>query len=155
MLSFPVTKISPSGEQVPAGTSEPDRGAAFAHRTGKRPDLLSFKRASCLPGVSVIGTVSEPGLEFGDIHCSHSESLPELLTQLRLSVLISTYQTGHLVVVAARQGRLVLTFHQFERAMGIAVKPGVIRCGMRCRSSSTQARRSSSLLRITISLPPQ
>jgi uncharacterized protein (TIGR03032 family) len=27
-------------------------------------------------------------------------------------------------VVAAREGRLVLTFHQFERAMGIAVKPG-------------------------------
>jgi uncharacterized protein (TIGR03032 family) len=49
-----------------------------------------------------------------------------LLSQLRLSVLISTYQTGHLVVAAARQGRLVLTFHQFERAMGIAVKPGTI-----------------------------
>jgi len=57
---------------------------------------------------------------------SHSESLPALLAQLRLSVLISTYQTGHLVVVAARQGRLVLTCHQFERAMGIAVKPGTI-----------------------------
>jgi uncharacterized protein (TIGR03032 family) len=40
--------------------------------------------------------------------------------------LISTYQTGHLVVVAARQGRLVLTFHQFDRAMGVAVKPGTI-----------------------------
>jgi len=40
--------------------------------------------------------------------------------------LISTYQTGHLVVVAARQGRLVVTFHQFDRAMGIAVKPGTI-----------------------------
>ena len=51
---------------------------------------------------------------------------PELLTELRLSVLITTYQTGHLVVVAAGQGRLVLSFHQFERAMGIAVKPGTI-----------------------------
>jgi uncharacterized protein (TIGR03032 family) len=40
--------------------------------------------------------------------------------------LISTYQTGHLVVVAAHQGKLVLTFHQFDRAMGIAVKPGTI-----------------------------
>src|SRR5271170_3156680 len=66
------------------------------------------------------------GETFRDIHCTHSEGLPALLTQLRLSVLISTYQTGHLVVVAARQGRLVLTFHQFERAMGIAVKPGSI-----------------------------
>jgi uncharacterized protein (TIGR03032 family) len=69
---------------------------------------------------------SEPRLESRDIHVSHSESLPDLLTRLRLSVLISTYQTGHLVIVAARAGRLVLTFHQFERAMGIAVKQGTI-----------------------------
>jgi uncharacterized protein (TIGR03032 family) len=69
---------------------------------------------------------SEPDQDFRHIRCSHSESLPALLTQLNLSVLISTYQTGHLVVVAARQGRLVVTFHQFERAMGIAVKPGAI-----------------------------
>ena len=68
----------------------------------------------------------EPSLEFRDIRCSHSESLPALLSQLRLSILISTYQTGHLVVVAAREGRLILTFHQFDRAMGIAVKPGTI-----------------------------
>jgi uncharacterized protein (TIGR03032 family) len=74
----------------------------------------------------VTGTRSEPALEFRDIRCSHSENLPGLLTQLRLSVLISTYQTGHLVAVAARQGRLVLAFHQFDRAMGIAVKPGAI-----------------------------
>jgi uncharacterized protein (TIGR03032 family) len=68
----------------------------------------------------------EQGQELRDIRCSHSENLPELLTDLRISVLISTYQTGHLVVVAAHQGRLVLTFHQFERAMGVAVKPGTI-----------------------------
>jgi uncharacterized protein (TIGR03032 family) len=73
-----------------------------------------------------MGTGSEPGLEYRDIHCTHSDNLPELLTQLRLSVLISTYQTGHLVVVAARRGRLVLAFHHFDRAMGIAVKPGAI-----------------------------
>src|SRR5208283_5642145 len=60
------------------------------------------------------------------IRCAHCESLPALLTQLRLSLLISTYQTGHLVVVAARQGRLALSFHQFQRAMGVAVKPGTI-----------------------------
>ena len=64
--------------------------------------------------------------EYRDIRCTHSDSLPALLTQLRLSILISTYQTGHLVAVSARQGRLVLSFHQFERVMGIAVKPGAI-----------------------------
>ena len=65
-------------------------------------------------------------MEHRDIRCSHSDNFPALLTQLRLSVLISTYQTGHLVVVSAREGRLTLAFNQFERAMGIAVKPGTI-----------------------------
>lgn len=69
---------------------------------------------------------SEPVQEYRDIRCRHSESLPALLTRLRLSVLISTYQTGHLVVVSAREGRLTLGFHQFDRAMGIAVKSGTI-----------------------------
>jgi hypothetical protein len=31
-----------------------------------------------------------------------------------------------MVVVSERQGRLALSFHQFERAMGVAVKPGAI-----------------------------
>ena len=69
---------------------------------------------------------SEVVQEYRDVRCSHSDSLPALLAQLRLSVLISTYQTGHLVVVSVRNGRLTLTFNQFERAMGIAVKQGTI-----------------------------
>ncbi len=71
-------------------------------------------------------TPPEPTQEYRDVRCSHSESLPALLAQLRLSVLISTYQTGHLIAVSAREGRLRLAFNQFERAMGIAVKPGTI-----------------------------
>jgi uncharacterized protein (TIGR03032 family) len=74
----------------------------------------------------VTTSASDPNLDYRSIRCAHSDNLPALLTQLQLSILISTYQTGHLVVVAARQGRLVLTFHQFERAMGIAIKPGTI-----------------------------
>jgi uncharacterized protein (TIGR03032 family) len=69
---------------------------------------------------------SEPVQEYRDIRCTHSANLPALLSQLRLSVLISTYQTGHLVAVSSRQYRLALTFHQFDRAMGIAIKPGTI-----------------------------
>ena len=68
----------------------------------------------------------QPVQDYRDIRCSHSESLPALLAQLRLSVLISTYQTGHLVVVSIRDGKLTLAFNQFERAMGIAVKSGTI-----------------------------
>jgi uncharacterized protein (TIGR03032 family) len=74
----------------------------------------------------VSGASTQSRIEHRDIRCSHTDNLPSLLTDLRLSVLLSTYQTGHLVVVAARERRLVLSFHQFERAMGIAVKPGTI-----------------------------
>jgi uncharacterized protein (TIGR03032 family) len=76
--------------------------------------------------VPVTAQAAEPVQEYRDIRCSHSDSFPAILTQLRLSILISTYQTGHLVVVSAREGRLTLRFNQFERAMGIAVKPGTI-----------------------------
>jgi len=69
---------------------------------------------------------SGPTIEHRDVRCSHSPNLPDLLAQLRLSVLISTYQTGHVVVVAARNGRLVVTFHLFDRAMGVAIKPGCL-----------------------------
>jgi uncharacterized protein (TIGR03032 family) len=75
---------------------------------------------------------SELRQEYRDVRCRHSEGLPAVLERLRISLLISTYQTGHLIVVSARGGKLVLTFHQFERAMGIAVKPGTIAvCGER------------------------
>src|SRR5580698_1588302 len=70
--------------------------------------------------------VSELTQEKRDIRCSHSESLPALLNQLRVSLLISTYQTGHLIAVSAQKDRLALSFHQFDRAMGIAVKSGTI-----------------------------
>jgi uncharacterized protein (TIGR03032 family) len=90
-----------------------DRGKAWAKV--EHPSSQGFS----MPGLPA-------AIEYRDIRCVHSETLPALLTELRLSLLISTYQTGHLVVVAAQRGRLVLTFHQFERAMGIAVKPGTI-----------------------------
>jgi hypothetical protein len=68
-----------------------------------------------------------PTIEYRDIRCRHSENLPALLSQLRLSVLISTYQTGHLVVVAAHRGRLMLTFHGFDP---IVVHREQLKCGL-------------------------
>jgi len=78
------------------------------------------------PSATVTAPAAEPTHTYRDIRCSHSDSFPALLAQLRLSVLLSTYQTGHLVVVSAPHGRVTLSFHQFERAMGIAAKPGTL-----------------------------
>jgi uncharacterized protein (TIGR03032 family) len=54
---------------------------------------------------------------------AYSENLPSVLGQLNSSLLISTYQTGNLVVLSARQGQLAVSFHTFERPMGLAVRP--------------------------------
>src|SRR5262249_50793457 len=61
-------------------------------------------------------------MEYRDIRYEYSSNLPSLLTQLGISLLVSTYQTGNLVVIAADQGQLALSFHGFDRAMGMAVK---------------------------------
>src|SRR5580658_8111282 len=60
-----------------------------------------------------------PILETRDIKWAYSESLPSVLAQTKSSLLISTYQTGQLVVVSAPQGQLAVSFHTFERPMGL------------------------------------
>src|SRR5262249_22692615 len=49
------------------------------------------------------------------------------------SLLISTYQAGRVVAVGTQQGRLTLSLHSFDSAMGLAVSPERIAVG-----SSTQ-----------------
>jgi uncharacterized protein (TIGR03032 family) len=60
-------------------------------------------------------------------------NLPAILDHLGASLLISTYQAGKVVVVGAHQGRLTLSFHNFERAMGLAHKPGWLAVGARAQ----------------------
>jgi uncharacterized protein (TIGR03032 family) len=57
--------------------------------------------------------------------------LPDLLAQLRASLLVSTYQAGKVVVVGQHEGQLTLSYHNFERAMGTAFKPGLLAVGAR------------------------
>jgi uncharacterized protein (TIGR03032 family) len=72
-----------------------------------------------------------PTLETRDIKWAYSESLPSVLAQAKSSLLISTYQTGQLVVVSAPLGQLAVSFHTFERPMGMAVRPGWLVVGTR------------------------
>ena len=74
---------------------------------------------------------AEKKLEQRDIHFAYSESAPSLLAELKSSLLISTYLTGNLVSVSQRNGRIVPTFHTFDRPMGVAVKDNGIAVGTR------------------------
>jgi uncharacterized protein (TIGR03032 family) len=74
---------------------------------------------------------SVPGEEQRLVRCAYSENLPSLLGQLNGSLLLSTYLTGNLVTVAAGAEKLDLSFHTFDRPMGMAVKREGIAIGTR------------------------
>src|SRR5438067_5463553 len=68
-----------------------------------------------------------------EVRHEYTRTLPPLLSQLGVSLLVSTYQAGKVVAVAVAQGELTLSYHNFERAMGLAVKPDCIAVGARAQ----------------------
>ena len=47
--------------------------------------------------------------------------------------MVSTYQAGKVVAVSARQGKLELSYHNFERVMGLAARPDCLAVGTRAQ----------------------
>jgi hypothetical protein len=68
-----------------------------------------------------------------EVRHEYTHSLPELLSQLGVSLLVSTYQAGKIVAVGVVDNELTLSYHNFERAMGLAVKPDRIAVGARAQ----------------------
>ena len=66
---------------------------------------------------------------YREVKHEYSLNFPPILTHLGSSLLVSTYQAGKVVAVSVYQGALNLSFHNFERAMGMAVRPGRIAVG--------------------------
>ena len=65
-----------------------------------------------------------------EVRYEYSRDLAPLLSRLGVCLVISTYQAGKLVVVGVDQhGALALSFHNFERAMGVAVRPDRLAVG--------------------------
>ena len=68
-----------------------------------------------------------------EVRHEYTRTFPALLDQLGVSLLVSTYQAGKVVAVGVAQGELTLSYHNFERAMGLAVKPDCIAVGARAQ----------------------
>jgi uncharacterized protein (TIGR03032 family) len=66
-----------------------------------------------------------------EVRHEYTLNLPRILEHLGASLLVSTYQAGKLVVVGVGSGGLELSYHNFETAMGIAVRPGQVAVGAR------------------------
>jgi uncharacterized protein (TIGR03032 family) len=68
-----------------------------------------------------------------EIRHEYTRSLAPLLSQLGVSLLVSTYQAGKVAAVGVAAGELTLSYHNFERAMGLAVKPNGIAVAARAQ----------------------
>ena len=82
---------------------------------------------SAPPGV---GLTSSPVRE---VRHEYSRDFPAILAGLGASLLVSTYQAGKVVAIGAGEQGLSLSYHNFERAMGVAVRPGRIAVGSRAQ----------------------
>jgi uncharacterized protein (TIGR03032 family) len=69
--------------------------------------------------------------DYREVRYEHSRNFPAVLDHLGISLLVSTYQAGKLFAVGARQGELALSFHNFEKVMGVAVQRDRIAVGTR------------------------
>jgi uncharacterized protein (TIGR03032 family) len=57
-----------------------------------------------------------------EIRFEYALSLPKILSQFGISLVVSTYQAGKLAVIAAAEEGLSVTFHSFDRPMGVAFR---------------------------------
>ena len=66
-----------------------------------------------------------------EVRYEYSNNLPNILNHLNLSLFFSTYQAGKLGVVTVKDNSLNISFHNFDRAMGMAVSPTQMAVGGR------------------------
>src|SRR5262249_24112814 len=73
---------------------------------------------------------ASPAPAHREVRYEHSLNLAPLLAHLGASLVVSTYRAGKLIVVGVDQaGALALSFHNFERVMGVAVRPDRLAVG--------------------------
>ncbi|MCS7168515.1 MAG: TIGR03032 family protein [Gemmatales bacterium] len=65
------------------------------------------------------------------VHYEYTGNLPYLLMQLRISLIVSTYQAGKVLAIGTHEGKLEFAVSNFEQAMGVAVDPGRLAVGTR------------------------
>jgi uncharacterized protein (TIGR03032 family) len=100
---------------------------------GRTPAAHQEKYTMTQPVVADVQPEQEKPPTAREVNYEHSLNLAPLLEHLRVTLLVSTYQAGKLVVVSAREGKPDFAFHSFERAMGVAARPDRLAVGARAQ----------------------
>jgi len=64
-----------------------------------------------------------------EVQYQHTPNLPGILEQLRISLVVSTYQAGKVLVLGSHQGQLKISLLDYERPMGVAITTNKIAIG--------------------------
>jgi uncharacterized protein (TIGR03032 family) len=110
-----------------AGGVEPPNLASRAERAGRATPLC----VDVTEGSADADPAAEPQASSREVHYEASREFVPILSRLGASLLVSTYQAGKLVTIGVDSGRLSLSFHNFEQAMGVAAAPGRLAVGTR------------------------
>jgi uncharacterized protein (TIGR03032 family) len=88
-----------------------------------------------MPEVGKTAAIGEasPSATLREVKYQHTLNLAPLLEHLNVTLLVSTYQAGKLVVVGSRAGKPEFSFPSFERVMGMAVRPDCVAVGVRAQ----------------------
>ncbi len=65
------------------------------------------------------------------VRFEYSPPLPSILTHINASILITTYQAGKLLVLGAHEGKLKISFLDYDQPMGVAVRKDRLALGTR------------------------
>jgi uncharacterized protein (TIGR03032 family) len=66
---------------------------------------------------------------YREVKFRHSRHFAPILSELKSSILVSTYAAGKVASVGTVEGAFSMSFHNFEQAMGVAVRAGSIAVG--------------------------
>ena len=69
------------------------------------------------------GDLSAESERMREVRYEYSNNLAGILKGLNISLFFSTYQAGKLGVVTVKDNSLNISFHNFQRAMGMAISP--------------------------------
>jgi protein O-GlcNAc transferase len=83
------------------------------------------------PAVNEDDQPQTPPVVMREVRYEVSRDFVPILAEAGVSLLVSTYQAGKLVVVGTDQGKLALSFHNFEQAMGLALSRETLAIGTR------------------------
>ncbi len=123
----------PAAEEAVAAALRTDATAATRIDALEAAPLLSSPPATeaiaeAAPSATAESPVPRQG-QRAPLASVHTESLGELLRGLRSSIAITTYQSGRVVLVRARDGAVNTHFSSFASPMGLAVRPGGLALG--------------------------